>query len=424
MRLFKMITLEGVPRKSTSKRDQIFEDEELQQLRQAHQELTKLVADGEEFTTELQKEKRTRLDTRFGAATYEDHPGNLRLISPTSWKGLTYSTLSRRFFWPGAASDVRLRRNTIWRDTKKGLLKPLPIPQRIWSEITIDFITDLPPSGDGATNCMVVTDRLTKGVELEGLYDISSEAVARRLFERHYPVHGIPTAITSDRGPQFLLGIEQRLSTATNEPRGREDFRIWTNYLQENWLDLLPIAMATINEREATSTGLSPFFFMHGYHNEPIQLEKLQRRISFRDYRTPRTMAQEIQQAQANKHRTAAPRYKPGDWVYLNLRNVKTSRPCKKLDWLHAKYQVLAEVGCAWTHPFSLSHPLPSQKINQESAPPVLVDGQEMYLSKEFWMKEWKQWKKHQKSVTFSSHLHTDCHNPTEEETLEGREVM
>jgi hypothetical protein len=101
----------------------------------------------------------------------------------------------------------------------------MPILERIWGEISIDFITDLPLSGrDNATNCMVVTDRLTKGVKLEGLHDISAEAVARRLFERHYPIHGIPTAITSDRGPQFvcdlwrhfckLLGVEQRLSTA------------------------------------------------------------------------------------------------------------------------------------------------------------------------------------------------------------------
>ncbi|KAM4067825.1 chromatin organization modifier domain-containing protein [Hirsutella rhossiliensis] len=156
-----------------------------------------------------------------------------------------------------------------------------------------------------------------------------------------------------------------------------------------------------------------------------------------------------IYQAQANKHRTAAPRYEPGDWVYLNLRNVKTSRPCKKLDWLHAKYQVLAEVN---PHTYSLSRrptpaspgdPLPSQKLDQESAPPVLVDGEKMYLverildermegthkkvlvkwhdySQPTWeplttirhTDAWKQWKKHKRSVTFSSHLATDCHDP------------
>ena len=96
----------------------------------------------------------------------------------------TYAILSRRFFWPGAAKDVRrfLRnctvcgRSTIWRDTKHGLLKPLPIPQRIWAEISMDFITDLPPSGpNGVTNCLVITDRLTKGVILIGMSDITAE---------------------------------------------------------------------------------------------------------------------------------------------------------------------------------------------------------------------------------------------------------
>jgi hypothetical protein len=30
--------------------------------------------------------------------------------------------------------------------------------------------------------------------------------------------------------------------------------------------------MGAINNREASSTRLSPFFFMHRYHNEPIKL--------------------------------------------------------------------------------------------------------------------------------------------------------
>jgi hypothetical protein len=54
---------------------------------------------------------------------------------------------------------------------------------------------------------MVVTDQLTKGVELEGLHDISAEAVAQQLFKRHYPIYSILTVITSDRGPQFVCDL-------------------------------------------------------------------------------------------------------------------------------------------------------------------------------------------------------------------------
>jgi hypothetical protein len=48
---------------------------------------------------------------------------------------------------------------------------------------------------------MVITNQLTKGVELESMHDLLTEAVAQRLFERYYPIYSIPTAITSDRGP-------------------------------------------------------------------------------------------------------------------------------------------------------------------------------------------------------------------------------
>lgn len=43
----------------------------------------------------------------------------------------------------------------------------------------MDFITDLPPSGPyDATNCLVITDRLTKGVILIRMRDITAESVA------------------------------------------------------------------------------------------------------------------------------------------------------------------------------------------------------------------------------------------------------
>ena len=52
---------------------------------------------------------------------------------------------------------------TIWRDKKRGLLKPLPVLQCIWQEISMDFITDLPPGKDyKAIILLVITDLLGK----------------------------------------------------------------------------------------------------------------------------------------------------------------------------------------------------------------------------------------------------------------------
>ena len=64
----------------------------------------------------------------------------------------------------------------------------------------MDFITDLPPSGPaGATNCLVITDRLTKGVILIGIDEIISEAVANVFLIYFYIHYSLLLAIISDR---------------------------------------------------------------------------------------------------------------------------------------------------------------------------------------------------------------------------------
>jgi hypothetical protein len=127
-----------------------------------------------------------------------DHPG----------KNLTYALLSRQFFWPNATRKIRqilsncaiCKRTTIWRERKKELLKPLPIPEKAFAEISINFITDLPITKKKSTNCLMVVDRLTKAPFLQGIGEITAETTAKRLYETFYPYYGIPRAITSNRG--------------------------------------------------------------------------------------------------------------------------------------------------------------------------------------------------------------------------------
>jgi hypothetical protein len=92
------------------------------------------------------------------------------------------------------------KRTIIWRERKKGLLKPLLIPERAFAEISIDFITDLPMTKKKSTNCLVVMYRLTKAPFLQNIKKITAEATARKLYETFYPYYGISRAITSDRG--------------------------------------------------------------------------------------------------------------------------------------------------------------------------------------------------------------------------------
>ena len=126
-------------------------------------------------------------------------------------RNITAQAVSREYFWPNMSTDIRryirncsvCSRSKPWRDGLQGLLKPLPLPERIWKEISIDFITNLPES-DGCTNLMVVTDRLSKDVILTGLLDLQTQTVAQAFIDRVVAYHWLPDYIVSDRGPQFV----------------------------------------------------------------------------------------------------------------------------------------------------------------------------------------------------------------------------
>jgi len=49
---------------------------------------------------------------------------------------------------------------------------------------------------------------------------------------------------------------------------------VFVIYTQEDWAEYLPSAELTINNWNAASTGISPFFMTHGYNVNPIQIDE------------------------------------------------------------------------------------------------------------------------------------------------------
>jgi transposase InsO family protein len=183
------------------------------------------------------------------------------------------------------ASCHTCRRAKTSRETYNGLLKPLPVPDRRWKDISVDFVVDLPAS-KGCTNIMVVVDRLSKMRHLIACPDMSAPAVAQLFLDHVWKLHGLPETIISDRGRQFIsafwkeltarLRVTALLSTAFHpETDGQTErvnavmeqyIRIYTSYLQDDWMNWLAFAEFTANNSVSETTKVSPFLANYGQH--------------------------------------------------------------------------------------------------------------------------------------------------------------
>lgn len=84
------------------------------------------------------------------------------------------------------------------------LLQPLPILTVIWEDLSLDFITGLPPS-NGFTAILVIVDRFSKGAHFGALpTTFTAYKVATLFLDLVCKHHGMPHSLVSDRNPIFI----------------------------------------------------------------------------------------------------------------------------------------------------------------------------------------------------------------------------
>jgi hypothetical protein len=96
------------------------------------------------------------------------------------------------------------RRSNVPRDKTLGLLKPLPIPERPWQYISMDFY-ELPRDRNGYDTILIFVDRFGKRiVSVPCDKTIDAKETARHYIDRVHRMYRPPLTIVSDRGPQFI----------------------------------------------------------------------------------------------------------------------------------------------------------------------------------------------------------------------------
>ena len=289
------------------------------------------------------------------------HPGTRRMEE----------FMRRRFWWPGLGADVKkfvascevCARNKNSHTPPAGQLRPLPVPSRPWSHISMDFVTGLPMS-HGNDTILTIVDRFSKAVHYVALPKLPSAAEMSDLLALHVVrLHGIPQDIVSDRGPQFIAKVWQTFcegigatvsltsgyhpqsnGQAERANQSMEDtLRCYCAKNPTAWSQYLPWVEYAHNTLISSSSGLSPFQASLGYQPPVFASQEQEaavpstnahlrrcRRI-WRQTRSALLRSRGRTIRQANRHRVPAPKYLVGQEVMLKAKNVPIPGTSKKL---------------------------------------------------------------------------------------------
>jgi len=231
------------------------------------------------------------------------------------------------------------------------MLQPLPVPEGAWQVISLDFVEGLPKS-KGMDVILVVVNTFSKYSHFLALaHPFTAVSVAQLFMTNIYKLHGMPTALISDRDRIFtsklwqelfrLVGVELKMSSSYHPQTDEQTehvnqcmetfLRCFVHACPTKWFSWLYLAEFWYNTSSHSALGRSPFEVLYGHaprvfgiqpsDASPVsdltawlsEHELMQQLIVQHPHR-----AQQHMKRQSDKHRSVCS-FQVGDMVFLKL---------------------------------------------------------------------------------------------------------
>lgn len=207
----------------------------------------------------------------------------------------TCRLIRRTFIWPRMQDDVArlIKQCSICQRIKprnwkrKGAAFPLPIATKCWEDVEVDFVPQLPPSGEGGfTRIAVVLDRFSKEARFVPCHDTMTAVEFAQLYIDHiWRLRGAPRILRTDRDRLFIakawehfvatVKIRQHFAAPLNhqaiggvERLNQTAEKLLRAYVAQNpsdWAKYIGVVEFVYNSTPLDAMGISPFEIALGW---------------------------------------------------------------------------------------------------------------------------------------------------------------